>query len=483
MEQHFWVRQMGNNIRLIICKDNSPVSKDTIPCGEDVKEVLNYLTSQTIGNLIEQHNELLIFPEKLSDETAQSTILESYYNKENVSKIKTTNIMGVISYFEERKQKKPITISIGSRFDSSEKQNFFIYLLSHVFDFNIVDWKPQTDQTKLWGLLLVFLFVHRLEKAYHQGIFKQYVQKKYIEYNFKGALDIQTHIKRNIPFAGKVAYKFREMSYDNPVLHLIRYTIDYVHNKHGNLWRGILANKWTVNEAVRVIKEATPSYTPQNRLKIYQTSLKPIRHPFYTEYDKLRNICMRILRDEGLNVYSGAEDRVYGILFDGAWLWECYIAKLLKPLGFKHLGRYQPDKAEIFAFHKDSKGEYPLYPDFYNEERFLIFDAKYKRWDEKNEEDKRGDIHQILAYMYVTQAKAGGIIFPKPIDKTIDIKTEECKCVWGAEKPFYEITFYIPKTDDDKFLQEIKDRENDFQKKLESISQSSVKGLLLTGSG
>src|SRR3989304_9159404 len=400
---------MENNKQNKIWTDNTQIK--AIPSLKGIDEVLRILTSQTIGELAKKYKKFLIFPERLSPKTADSKILDGYYNNENSFYLRTTNIMGVISYFDEREHKEPITISIGSRFDSSEKQIFFVYLLSHLFDFNIVDWKPQTGEIELWDLLLVFLFIYHLEKAYRQGLFKQYVLRRYNEYNFKGALDAQRHINENIPFTGRVAYKFKEMSYDNPVLHLIRYTTDYVHSKYGNLWRGLLTNKWVVNEAVRVIREATPSYTPQSRLKIYHTSLKPIRHPFYTEYETLRKICMRLLRNEGLNVYEGTGDRIYGVLFDGAWLWERYIAKLLKPLGFKHF--VFPDDKEIFAFEKNSGPYYYLYPDFYNEGRRLVFDVKNKRWDEKDEEDKRGDYHQILAYMYVTLAEAGGVIFPK----------------------------------------------------------------------
>jgi 5-methylcytosine-specific restriction endonuclease McrBC regulatory subunit McrC len=398
--------------------------------------------------LTEQYKELLVYPEKPVGETAKSKILNDYYIDKDKFDLRTTNIMGVISYSDNDKPNEPIPISIGSRFDEGEKQHFFTYILSQVFDFNIniVDWKPQTAETFL-DILLVFLFIHHLEKAYKQGLFKQYVARRYNEYNFKGALDVQRHIKENIPSIGKVVYKLKEMSYDNTVLHLIRYTTDYVHNKYGNLWRGILTTKWTVNEAVRVISEATPSYSQQNRFKIYHTCLKPIRHPFYTEYD-------------------GTGERIYGILFDGAWLWECYIAKLLKPLNFKHLGEYQTEKEEIFAFVRENEnGKSPLYPDFYNEEKkkSFVLDAKYKQWDEKTEEDQRGDIHQILAYMYVTKANIGGIIFPKKeTDKTKDKKVIlESYEVWRhPENHFYKIAFPIPKTNDDNFLKEIKSSED-----------------------
>lgn len=444
-------------------KDNSTIKE--IPPGEEVEEFINDLTSQRIRDLIKKQEELLVFPERLSDKTADSTILERYYD-EGKYNIRTTNIMGVISYYDKNRPKDTLTLEIGSRFDSTDKQLFFAYLLSQVFDFNIVDWKPQAVQEKLWDLLLVFLFVFHLEKAYRQGLFKQYVRRKYNEYSFKGALDVQTHIRKNFPFTGKVACQFRELSYDNPVLRLVRYTTDYIHNKYRNLWRSILINKWVVNEAVRVMREATPSYSPQNRPQIYHTCTKPLRHPFYTEYEGLRKMCVRILRNEGLTVYSEAGERISGILFDGAWLWERYLAKLLNRYGFEHLifGPYQ--EAKVFAFAGKTN---PLYPDFLNEKKKVVFDAKYKDWDKQS---NREDVKQILAYMYVTEAKAGGIIFPQKekADETKDKKVKvKPDTVWMVGTPFYEIAFPIPQTEDNIFIEEIQRREEDFHEELKKL--------------
>jgi len=166
-------------------------------------------------------------------------------------------------------------------------------------------------------------------------------------------------------------------------------------------------------------------------------------------------------------VYSGTEERVYGVLFDGAWLWECYISKLLEPLGFKHL--VYPDDREVFAFDDGP----PLYPDFYNEKDHLVFDAKYKRWDEKNEEDKREDILQILAYMYVTRAEAGGIIFPKA--ESYKETRQEIRQVWKVRKPFYVIPFGVPQTVEDSFLDQIHSEEERIKRRMKEIQLETKK--------
>ena len=44
----------------------------------------------------------------------------------------------------------------------------------------------------------------------------------------RGTIDINRHLKLNLPFNGRVAYRTREFSHDNHVTELIRHTIEYI---------------------------------------------------------------------------------------------------------------------------------------------------------------------------------------------------------------------------------------------------------------
>lgn len=126
---------------------------------------------------------------------------------------------------------------------------------------------------------------------------------------------------------------------------------------------------------------------------------------------------MQILREEGLSfdIENESEDKIHGLLFDGAWLWESYIFTLLQEFGFSH-----PDNiARTDAFRMfESKSDVPdiddlndnnqeMYPDFYNEN--CVFDAKYKHLDSKLQRD---DLFQIISYMHTLPRKIGGLIYP-----------------------------------------------------------------------
>ena len=52
-------------------------------------------------------------------------------------------------------------------------------------------------------------------------------------------IDVGNHLKKNLPFTGNIAYTTREFTYDNPMMQLIRHTIEYIKNQK-SLGRGII---------------------------------------------------------------------------------------------------------------------------------------------------------------------------------------------------------------------------------------------------
>ncbi len=119
---------------------------------------------------------------------------------------------------------------------------------------------------------------------------------------------------------------------------------------------------------------------------------------------------MQILRYEGLK-YGKEKDKVYGLLFDGAWLWEEYLNTFLRNCGFKH----PQNKNSTGAIYLFNNSTYKRFPDFLKDN--FILDAKYKRLTVKNID--RNVMNQIISYMYVKEAKAGGFIAPTAKDDQV----------------------------------------------------------------
>lgn len=142
------------------------------------------------------------------------------------------------------------------------------------------------------------------------------------------------------------------------------------------------------------------------RNKIIDENCKnAVRHAYYHEYRALQQLCILILRNEQ-HQYGNGKRKVYGILFDGAWLWEEYVNSLIEE-AFYHPKNKKGDGAQrLFA------GNYGLiYPDFISKNKIprVIADAKYKPIE--NIGDK--DYHQILAYMFRFDAKKGVFLYPE----------------------------------------------------------------------
>ena len=105
--------------------------------------------------------------------------------------------------------------------------------------------------------------------------------------------------------------------------------------------------------------------------------------------------------------YGTDDDRIYGILFDGAWLWEEYLNTLLCEKGFIH-PENKLGTGAIYLFEHGGQ----RFPDFWKQD--IVLDAKSKKLaiNGTRLDVERDDVHQIMAYMYRLKASKGGIVCP-----------------------------------------------------------------------
>lgn len=289
---------------------------------------LLYVANKPIRQLCEEDNDILVFPLSIDDSDdriGDSHIVDIYTEDCNSVRIKSGNIMGFVG-------RKSQQLKIYSRFDSNNNDYFLHYMLQKVLSFNVFNMEFTSSEENVFDFLL-YLFPTLLKHALRQGLYKEYRRKHCNDSEVRGTIDISRHIKENIPFRGTVAYNTREYSYDNSVTELIRHTIEFIRTfPIGNT---ILSSDRIVEEYIRDIVLYTPSYNRAERMRIINENLRPRCHPYYKEYMILQKLCVQILRQEEIN-YVMDDDRFYGILFDGAWLWEEYLNTLLRDIEFKH---------------------------------------------------------------------------------------------------------------------------------------------------
>ncbi len=302
--------------------------------------------------------------------------------------------MGFVGYGNE-------SIVIESRFSSGEQDYFFQYLLERVMGFpNIVDLGGHANQGNALFDLLLFLFPRYLKSALRKGVFKTYIRNQYNNSHAAGSIDIPRHIAQNTPFVGNIAYSQREYSYDNNLTELVRHTIEFIRRKPYG--RQLLSK---VKEEVTSIIDVTPGYRFHDRQKVITVNQKaPIRHAYYREYRNLQYLCLLILRHQK-NQIGTASKELYGILFDGAWLWEEYINLLVGDIFYHPMNKANQGAQRLFAGNTGL-----IYPDFISRDsRYrMIGDAKYK--PAANIGNK--DYLQVLAYMLRFDAKKGFYFYP-----------------------------------------------------------------------
>ena len=361
------------------------------------------LLDRTLDNLCKEEN-IFIFPNDLKnspDLEKDQKIFETVNQK-----IKTGNVIGFLGYGQER-------LTISSRFSDESNDHFLHYLLQKVLNINLTSLDVGLSPEDKLYQLLIYLFPKYLQAAIRKGFYKEYQRFSHNDSHVKGVIDVRNHLKKNLPFTGNIAYTTREFTYDNPLMQLVRHTIEYIKNQK-SIGQGVLDNLSTSRENVAEIVRVTPSYKLADRAKIIRVNQsKPIRHAYFHEYRKLQELCLMILNQEKHGL--GYQDqKIHGILFDVAWLWEEYVHTLL-PKDFIHpRNKDKTDGISVF-----SSRERKVFPDFYQEELKIVLDAKYKKLELTEKGINREDLFQLISYSYILEAEKAGLVFPSK-DKVVD---------------------------------------------------------------
>lgn len=375
-------------MKLLRIKDNSQQKKDAF---SQVAKLTGRIADKTLEQL--EREGVFVFPETVKDAgdiSRDQMILQSVNDTYRAS-----NVMGFLGCGDER-------LIIDSRFCGEGEDFFFQYLLDKVLDFpNVVDLESDANQDNRLFNFLLFLFPYYLKTAMRKGLFKKYIRYRYNNGNVKGTIDVARHIEKNTPFVGNVAYSQREFSYDNCLMELVRHTIEFVKRKpYGN---NLLVK---VKDEVKLVVDATPGYEPYDRQKIIEQNKKnTVRHAYFREYLALQRLCLLILQHQKHQIGTGSR-QIYGILFDGAWLWEEYINSLIKETFYHPMNKNGAGAQRLF-----DRNVGLIYPDFIsrNSETRIIADAKYKPVDNIGNRDYL----QVLAYMFRFDAKAGYYLYPE----------------------------------------------------------------------
>lgn len=358
---------------------------------------------KALKTLCQENNNLLVFPRVIStaggddDELGGSAIFHVAIH-EGEQRIETGNVMGFIGC-------EGVSLSISSRFYTQGDDFLLHYLLQKVAGFHVVDLPSPENSNNPAGDFLPYLFPSYFMAAWRQGVYRVGQRFERNDDRLKGNIDVARHIQLNMPFCGKIAYTFNEKSAVNSMTCLIRLTVDVLEKdrRFMGMFHGTDRN---FCEAISGLKTLVSEESIRNAAQVVRENLKPLAHPFYSAYKPLQRLCLAILRHRRIS-FSDSEDTIHGILFDGAWLWEEYLAKIM-PRGIKHA----ENKMKRGGYEPAGQAWGRWYPDFYRAGE-MVLDAKYKDLDKDGDTDsRRSDRHQIVAYMHTLHANHGGFVYP-----------------------------------------------------------------------
>lgn len=323
-----------------------------------------------------------------------------------------------------------VTLQIKSRLDVDENNEiskpFFLSTMLLTDKVKLSNNTIPSSEDEIFDYLLLFWFKEQLQKARLKGYYKTYRRFDNNDDRVKGTLDIARHIRLNMGQKnGLIAYTYRENTINNYLNLLIVAAYNHLKNKYYDL---VMDNFDDNNELRSVIDylSSETEFSNTNVKSILKNNLKAISHPYFTEYEELRLICLRILREEGISIFDAESGNdTQGILFYLPELWEKFLEdKLISKALPEGIGVRSQFKIYNFGYKKENENTFsyeqltkPDYVFFDKDKPFMILDAKCKpKWEDAAKEgsvsDVMEDYNKCIRDMVAANSHATGVIFP-----------------------------------------------------------------------
>ena len=318
--------------------------------------------------------------------------------------VQTGNFIGSFSH-------NGIDIEINSRFSNK----FLERMLNFANDIYIDDvslGKSVDAKENLSKIIIYYLFIQTLERAFLLGLPKGYKDKSYHEAKVMGKVDVAKFIKTDISFGGKISSTNRERQDIGDIVLVLYKALKIVQKEAKELIKPVV-NALNYLCEIRESRLVTPSVV-HNAL-----NSKSLHNPIYAPYKKVLEYASLIIENEKAGI-KGTGRQNLGFIVTVAELFEIYMRKLLQK-EFKDWSVTSP-KIELY---KDKFFARKIIPDIVigSGDKVLVFDTKYKRMNMQGKDQyglgdvDRNDFFQINTYMsyYQNQGKnviAGGLLYP-----------------------------------------------------------------------
>ena len=356
---------------------------------------------------------------KLEDE--ESLILKLYSteeeNKEKKYIVQTGLFAGVIYH---KGYKFNITTKYGDTF-LKRMLNF----VNDIYIDNEDISATKSDNKNSFLHIIAYLFIQSLEKSSVLGLPQEYVVKRQRSSKVRGKIDLNSYLKTDIPFRGKLTTTYREQVFVQEILDVIFLALRKLESTFG---RDINKKVFGIHQLLK------QNYS--GRFATIETINKAKNHrvlynPMFESFKKVLEYAEIILLDNELNTNKSDSLSTTGFLFDISQLFEVYLEKLLNH-NFKNWSVTSQEELNLY------KGMYykrNMYPDIVmkhkESDKIIVFDAKFKDILLNYNKLDRSDFYQIHTYIqyYEPNIILGGLIYP--LSKPLVISKAHSETLFG----------------------------------------------------
>ncbi len=283
--------------------------------------------------------------------------------------------------------------------------------------------------------LIEYLFLSSLQRVSVMGLPQEYSTKNYHDLSIHGGLDIQTYIKKNIPFTGKFSSRKKERYYVQSIVDVLYCALNSCRNEIKNSFKrlSLIKNELRASYSGRFPSQQTFQNAQTHRV---------LNNPMFADFKQTLKFAEIVIKHNTIIPNAKNTNAVAsGYLLDVASLWEVYLEHLLKG----RLEDWNISTQEELKLYKDCFFRRENRPDFVLRKKdgngIAILDAKFKKMDgvyKEYSDVDREDLFQIHSYAGYYREKGMksihcGLIYPLSKNKL----DRNCANLYGLTEDEY----------------------------------------------
>lgn len=323
--------------------------------------------------------------------------------------------------------------------------------------------------------LFEYLFLTSLKKSSVLGFPQEYSKVQYHDIRVHGNIDVNSYIKNDIPFKGKLASKKNERQYIQCIVDVLSAALSVCHSDIQKMFPNL---SFISSELKAAASRIRPTFNTIQKAKNHRS----LQNPMFAPFRRTLDYAELILRKQ--NLISSDEEKssnkISGYLLDVASLWELYLENLLR-------NNFQSEDWTISAqeelsLYEGTFFERPNYPDFvmrHKDGRLVVLDAKFKKMNFArdhygNSDVDRTDLFQIQSYAGYYREKGEniilcGLIYPLSKDPSKDSIVNKTYLYGPGISDINFIIDGIYIGDEKNFIPELPEQESAFIERLKKI--------------